>query len=331
MKAAVCRKWGPPESLKLETVKVPELKDGEVLVQVKACSANFPDMLLVAGKYQAKPKFPFVPGSDIAGVVVKAAEDGIYSVGDHVMAMMPMGGFAEFIACPEQRIIPIPEGMEFTSAAASMMAHGTSYYALKQRGKLKKKEKLLVLGAAGGCGMAAVMLGKAMGAHVIAAASTSDKLEAARKAGADEVVQYTRENLKKRVKELTDGKGVDVVFDPVGGKFSEAAVRSMRWGGRYLIVGFAAGEIPRIPLNLLLLKTASLVGVFWGAWLQRSPAKALENMMEIQEMMQKGLLSDMVTKKYALKDAWKALDDIKRRRAVGKIVVTVDGHTKSKL
>eukprot|EP00465_Bigelowiella_longifila_P014637 CAMPEP_0185254564 /NCGR_PEP_ID=MMETSP1359-20130426/3413_1 /TAXON_ID=552665 /ORGANISM="Bigelowiella longifila, Strain CCMP242" /LENGTH=315 /DNA_ID=CAMNT_0027837723 /DNA_START=3 /DNA_END=951 /DNA_ORIENTATION=+ len=312
MKAIVCRKWGQPSELTYESINRPALRKGEVLVQVQACSVNYPDMLLVAGKYQAKPEFPFIPGSDVAGIVCKAADDdSMYSPGDRVMTSIPHGGFAEYVSCPENRLIPIPEGMSLKSAAASMMVHGTSYYALKQRAKLKRGETLLVLGAAGGCGMAAVMLGKAMGAKVIAAASTQEKMAAALKAGADEVVQYTKVDLKKTVKQLTKKKGVDVIFDPVGGDFAQKAVRCMAWGGRYLVIGFAAGSIPKIPANLLLLKSCALVGVFWGAWVKRNPMGALQNMGEIAQMMQEGKLTDMVSKIYSLKDTWQALDDLK--------------------
>eukprot|EP00466_Bigelowiella_natans_P010940 jgi/Bigna1/143720/aug1.81_g18428 len=284
-------------SLAYANLKFEKLCTGEVLVQVKACSVNYPDMLLVAGKYQARPKFPFIPGSDFAGVVCEAAADSMYSPGDRVMTSIPYGGFAGYVSCPENRLIPIPDA------------------------KLKKGETLLVLGAAGGCGMAAVMIGKAMGAKVIAAASTPEKLAAAKKAGADEVVQYTKVDLKKTIKQLTKKRGVDVIFDPVGGDFAQKAVRCMAWGGRYLVIGFAAGSIPRIPANLLLLKSCALVGVFWGAWVKRNPMGALKNMGEIAQMMQEGKLTDMVSQTYSLKDTWQALNDLKNRRVIGKIVV----------
>mmetsp|Transcript_34198 Transcript_34198/g.66606 ORF Transcript_34198/g.66606 Transcript_34198/m.66606 type:complete len:331 (-) Transcript_34198:170-1162(-) len=330
MQAVVCRRWGPPSSLTVERVPNPKPKKGQVVVDVKACSVNFPDMLLVAGKYQAKPKFPFTPGSDVAGVI-SSVGPGVHhlQVGQRVMAFVPLGGFAERVACPAKNVIPIPPEMDFKVAAASSMVYGTSYYALKQRAKLKKGETLLVLGASGGCGMAAVQLGKAMGARVIAAASTAEKLEVAKKNGADEVINYTQQDLRKAIKALTKKKGVDVVFDPVGGAFAEPALRCVGWGGRFLVIGFAAGRIPKIPLNLPLLKSSAVVGVFWGAWVQRCPMEAMENMMEISTMIQEGTIKPLISKVYPLAQTWKALDDLAHRKVIGKVVVCPE--IKSKL
>lgn len=327
--AIVCRKWGPPSSLRLETVPRPVAKKGQVIVRVRACSVNFPDQLLVAGKYQFKPKFPFIPGSDVAGEVVSTGPGAdMYSPGDRVLAFVPLGGFAEYVACDQKRLLPIPPEMNFKVAAASTMVYGTSYYALKQRARLKKGETLLVLGAAGGCGLAAVQLGKAMGARVIAAASTTEKLRQAQRAGADELINYTTENFRKRLKQITNKRGVDVAFDPVGGSFAEKTVRSMAWGGRYLVIGFAAGQIPRIPLNLPLLKSCALVGVFWGAWLQRSPMQAMQNMMDIAKMQAKGKIKPLISKTYSLGQAWQALEDIAQRRVIGKVVVVPSARAK---
>ncbi|MEM8906733.1 MAG: NADPH:quinone oxidoreductase family protein, partial [Bacteroidota bacterium] len=263
MKAIVCEKFGPPSDLVLK--EVPELYPGanEVLVSVKACGVNFPDTLIIQGRYQFKPDLPFTPGSDIAGIV-KAVGEGVTHVkaGDEVFGFVLHGGFAEEVIVPAKACFPKPPHMDFPIAASFMMAYGTSYHALKDRAQLKAEETLLVLGAAGGVGLAAVELGNLMGAKVIAAASSEDKLALCRQYGATATINYQKEDLKKRVKELTEGKGADVVYDPVGGAYTEAALRATAWEGRLLVVGFATGEIPKIPINLALLKGCSIVGVF---------------------------------------------------------------------
>uniref|UniRef100_A0A7S0CQ62 Enoyl reductase (ER) domain-containing protein n=1 Tax=Amorphochlora amoebiformis TaxID=1561963 RepID=A0A7S0CQ62_9EUKA len=321
MQAVLCKSFGLPNSLVVQEIPAPKAKRGQVVVDIKACGVNFADMLLVAGKYQANPKFPFIPGSDIAGIVseIGSGVEG-FSIGQPVLAMLPTGGFAEKVACSTRKVIPLPPGTNLEIAAASTIVFGTSYYALKQRAALKKSEKLLVLGAAGGCGLAAIQLGKVMGAYVIAAASTKEKLHMAKKAGADEVVNYSEEKLGKWLKKHHK-KGVDVIYDPVGGEFAEPALRCMAFGGRYLVIGFAAGSIPKIPLNLPLLKTCAIVGVFWGNWATRNVTESLGNMMELSQMLAKGVIDPYITKAYGLDDAWKALEDIRQRRVIGKVII----------
>src|SRR5690606_22787290 len=267
MRAVVCKQWGPPESLVVEEVASPVPKAGEVLVDVHAAGVNFPDSLIIQKKYQLQPELPFTPGAEVAGVV-SAVGEGVtqWKAGDRVIAHAPWGGYAEQLAVDAQRVMPMPETMDFATASAYVLAYGTSLFALKDRAKLAAGETLLVLGAAGGVGIAAVEIGKSMGARVIAAASSEEKLALCREHGADATIDYARENLRERIAALTDGKGPDVIYDPVGGEYTEQAFRSIAWEGRHLVIGFAAGEIPRIPLNLPLLKTASLVGAFWGAF-----------------------------------------------------------------
>ena len=274
MKAIVCQQFGPPSDLKLLEVENLQPNEKEVLVEVKACGVNFPDTLIIQGLYQFKPELPFTPGSDIAGVVKAiGAKVRHLKVGDEVFGFAMNGGFAEEVLVPAKACFPKPPNMEYPVAASFMMAYGTSYHALKDRAKLREGETLLVLGAAGGVGLAAVEIGKLMGAKVIAAASTPEKLALCQEYGADEIINYQTEDLKNRIKELTDGKGADVVYDPVGGSYSEPALRATAWEGRFLVVGFAAGDIPKIPLNLALLKGCQIVGVFWGSFATRSPEK----------------------------------------------------------
>ncbi len=252
MKAVLCKAFGPPESLVIEDVEPLKPGKGQVVISVKACGVNFPDTLIIQGKYQSKPPFPFIPGSEVAGIVKELGEGvDTFKVGRQVIAFTGVGGFAEEVIADAPRLIPMPRSMDFTTASAFVMTYGTSHHALKDRAQLKPGETLLVLGAAGGVGLAAVEIGKVMGAHVIAAASSDEKLEVCKQHGADEVINYVSGDLKERIKQLTGGKGVDVAFDPVGGDYSEPVLRSMAWGGRFLVIGFAAGDIPRIPLNLL--------------------------------------------------------------------------------
>ncbi len=272
MKAVLCKAFGPPESLVIEDVEPLKPGKGQVVISVKACGVNFPDTLIIQGKYQSKPPFPFIPGSEVAGIVKELGEGvDTFKVGRQVIAFTGVGGFAEEVIADAPRLIPMPRSMDFTTASAFVMTYGTSHHALKDRAQLKPGETLLVLGAAGGVGLAAVEIGKVMGAHVIAAASSDEKLEVCKQHGADEVINYVSGDLKERIKQLTGGKGVDVAFDPVGGDYSEPVLRSMAWGGRFLVIGFAAGDIPRIPLNLPLLKVYSIVGVFWGSFMERDP------------------------------------------------------------
>ena len=322
MKAIVCSKFGTPDTLKYQEIETPNPKEGEILITVKACSVNFPDTLIIQGKYQFKPEFPFSPGSDVAGIVEKVGENvKHFKVGDAVVGFTPFGGFAEKSIVKATDCFPKPRGMSMVNASAFLLAYGTSYHALKDRANLQKGETILILGASGGVGLTALELSKLMGAKVIAAASSKEKLELCKQFGADEVINYTEENLKDRVKELTNGKGVDVIYDPVGGAFSEQALRAIAWKGRHLVVGFANGEIPKIPINLTLLKGASIVGVFWGAFAQKEPKKSLENIQQLLTWFVKGDVKPHIDKTYALKEAPKALEDMMQRKVKGKIVI----------
>lgn len=325
MQAVLCKQLGPFEDLTLETVADPVPGKGEVLIDVQAAGVNFPDLLMVRGHYQARSPLPFVPGGECAGVVAATGEEVTrFAVGDPVFAMGLTGAFAERMVAPEASVQPVPDGMSLEVAAGVAVTYGTSYYALKQRAELRPGETLLVLGAAGGVGTAAVALGKAMGAQVIAAASSEEKLDTAGEAGADLRINYTDEPLKDRIKELTGARGADVVYDPVGGDYSEQALRAIAWDGRYLVIGFATGEIPKFPLNLALLKSAQIVGVFWGAWLQRDPATSQRNFDELGKMFADGRLRPRVTP-VPLADFHQALRTIAERRVRGKLVLTMPG------
>jgi len=322
MKAIVCKEFGPPSGLVLEDIESPKPKKNEVLVSVKACGLNFPDTLIIQGLYQFKPELPFTPGSDIAGVVKEVGE-GISHLkkGDAVFGFVMNGGYAEEVIVSGNTCFKKPPQMDYPIAASFMMAYGTSYHALKDRAKLKESETLLVLGASGGVGLAAVELGKLMGAKVIAAASSSEKLELCKRYGADEVINYNEDDLKAKIKALTNGKGVDVIYDPVGGDYSEAAIRGMAWEGRYLVVGFAAGEIPKIPLNLALLKGCSIVGVFWGNFAMKTPKKNMENTMALMQWFIEGKLNPHIHKVYPLKETTIALEEMIARNVKGKVVI----------
>jgi len=325
MKAVLCKAFGPAENLVVEDLDSPQIKKGEVLLDVHAAGVNFPDTLIIEGKYQFKPPFPFSPGGEAAGMVAAVGEKISHlKVGDRVMALTGWGSFAEQVAVSGQNVLPIPAEMDFTTAAAFSMTYGTSMHALKQRANLQPGETLLVLGASGGVGLAAVEIGKAMGARVIAAASTNEKLEIARRAGADELINYSEASLRERLKELTDGQGVDVIYDPVGGKLFEEAFRSIAWNGRMLVVGFAAGgEIPALPANLPLLKGAALIGVFWGAFAQRQPQDNAANFKQLFAWYAEGKLKPLVSQTFALEQAAEAIDTLGQRKAVGKLVVKV--------
>lgn len=324
MKAVVCTAFGGLETLELHDFPTPAPKAGEVLIDVRAAGINFPDLLAIAGKYQFRSTPPFVPGIEVAGVV-SALGEGITSVavGDEVFATSLSGAFAEHFVALEQNVIAKGRQMTFEQAAGFPTIYGTSYYALKQRADLAAGETVLVLGAAGGVGIAAVQLAKAMGANVIAAASSEDKLDFACAAGADSRINYAEADLKSQVKTLTDGKGVDVVYDPVGGELAEPAFRATAWGGRYLVIGFASGTIPKIALNLALLKGSSLVGVFWGSWLAQFPAESAENFRELTQMVDDGVLDPKVTETYPLERFAEAFGNIAGRRAKGKVVLTI--------
>lgn len=325
MKAIVCNKFGTPDTLKYQEIETPNPKEGELLIKVKACSVNFPDTLIIQGKYQFRPVFPFSPGSDIAGVVEKVGENvQHFTVGDAIVGFIPFGGFAEKAIVNAKDCFPKPKGMSMVNASAFLLAYGTSYHALKDRANLQNGETILILGASGGVGLTALEISKLMGATVIAAASSEEKLALCKQFGADEVINYTEENLKDRVKELTNGKGVDVIYDPVGGHFSEQALRAIAWKGRHLVVGFANGEIPKIPINLTLLKGASIVGVFWGAFAQKEPKKSLENIQQLLTWFVKGAVKPHIDKTYSLENAPKALEEMMQRKTKGKIVIDMD-------
>jgi NADPH2:quinone reductase len=327
MKALVCRAFGSIESLAVEDLPDPAPLAGQVVVGVRACGVNFPDVLIVQGKYQFKPTPPFSPGGEVAGVV-EAVGSGVTGlrVGDRVIAISAWGGMAEKLAADASQVLPIPDGVDFVTASCVASAHGTTLYALRDRAKLQAGETLLVLGASGGLGLAAVQIGKRMGARVIAAASSPEKLETCRKHGADLLVDYAKEDLKARVKAMTDGAGANVVYDPVGGSATEAALRAIAWEGRLLVLGFTAGEIPKIAANLVLLKGCSVVGVYWGMSVMRNPAHGRAILEEILGWLKDGSLRPHVHVRVPLSRSLDALRAIEERRVQGKAVVVVGGE-----
>ncbi|MFV2090023.1 MAG: NADPH:quinone oxidoreductase family protein [Pseudomonadales bacterium] len=324
MKAVLCKTYGPPENLVLEEIGNPQPGQGEVLVDVYASAVNFPDVLMIEGKYQSQPPFPFSPGGEIAGTIT-ALGDGVsgFAVGERVFGGTGYGGFAEQIAVSSKALRIMPDTMSFTQASGISTTYGTSYYALKQRANLQGGETLLVLGAAGGVGLAAVELGKALGARVIAAASSTEKLAAAEAAGADDLIDYSDGELKDKVKAMTDGRGADVIYDPVGGELFDQCMRCIAWYGRVLVIGFAAGDIPKVSINLILLKSCQVVGVFFGAWSALFAEQSAENFREILDLYDAGKIDPLIGKEYPLKDYALALRDLSERRAIGKVVVNV--------
>lgn len=322
MKALVCHQFGLPHTLHVEEVPSPVPVPNQVLISVEACGVNFPDVLIIQNKYQFTPTLPFSPGGEVAGTIVELGNEVLgLELGQRVLALCGWGGFAEKVAVDTDRVFPIPQSLSAAVAATTLYTYGTSYHALKDRAQLQTGETLLVLGAAGGVGLAAVELGTLMGARVIAAASTEEKLALCREKGAVETINYETEDLKTRIKELTGGRGVDVVYDPVGGKFSEAALRGMAWKGRYLVVGFANGEIPQLPMNLPLLKGCSVVGVFWGQFAKLEPKASLQNTRQLLAWIQEGRIAQHVSKKYTLEEAPLALQALLDRKMLGKGVV----------
>jgi NADPH2:quinone reductase len=324
MKAVVCKQYGPPESLVFEELASPKPAAGEVVVAVKAASVNFPDVLIIQNKYQFKPPLPFSPGSELAGVV-KEVGSGVsgFRPGDRVMAFTTYGAFAEEVKTEANRLLPLPEKMDFVTGAAFVLTYGTSDHALRDRAALKAGETLLVLGAAGGVGLAAIEIGKALGARVIACASSDDKLSVCKEHGADAGINYATEDLRERIKALTDGRGIDVVYDAVGGAYTEPAFRSLAWRGRLLVVGFAAGDIPKLPLNLPLLKGASVVGVFWGDFARREPKEFAASMKQLGRWYAEGKLKPHVSQTLPLEKAAQAIKLLASRQAKGKVVVTM--------
>ncbi|MEO0982356.1 MAG: NADPH:quinone oxidoreductase family protein [Pseudomonadota bacterium] len=330
MKAVLSKQPGGPETLVIEDTPSPEAGAGQVVLEVKAIGVNFPDVLIIQDMYQFKPERPFAPGGEVAGVV-KSVGEGVTHLkpGDRVIGSCGWGGMAEELALDAGRCIPIPDAMPFEEAAAFMMTYGTSHYALKDRAEIKPGESLLVLGAAGGVGLAAVELGKAMGATVIAAASTQEKVDLCLSKGADKGLVYPsgaldraqQKELSNQIKELGGG-GVDVVYDGVGGDYAEPAIRAMNWEGRFLVIGFPAG-IPKIPLNLTLLKSCQVVGVFWGAFVARDPKANQENIADLFRLYGEGKIKPHVSSTYPLENAADAIVELAERRAKGKVVVTV--------
>ena len=325
MRAILCKELGPANTLVIDDIPSPEPGKGQVKVRVKAAGLNFPDTLIIEGKYQIKPELPFSPGGEMAGEVLAVGE-GVqrFKPGQRVMGLTGYGAFAEEILVPENQLIPVPDGMNDHTAAAFSMVYGTSYHALKQRANIQPGETLLVLGASGGVGLAAVELGKAMGATVIACASREEKLAVAKEAGADDLINYAEEDLKDALKQRYP-KGVDVIYDPVGDKFTEAAIRNMAWNGRLLIVGFAAGDIPKIPANLALLKGCSIVGVFWGAFTQKEPQTNIQNIMELMQLFNQGKINPRISQVFKFEDYEQALAALTSRTAKGKVVLDVAG------
>jgi NADPH:quinone reductase len=332
MKAVLSKEVGGPETLVLEELPDPVAGPGQVLIDVKACGVNYPDVLIIEDKYQFKPTRPFAPGGEVSGVIAAVGE-GVtrFKVGDRVLASTGWGGFAEKLALEEQRCTPIPDNMPFDEAAAFVLTYGTSYYALKDRGALKAGETLLVLGAAGGVGLAAVELGKAAGARVIAAASSQEKVDLAIKHGADSGVVYPRgpfdkdgqKALANLIKDACGPNGWDVAYDAVGGDYSEATIRAAGWNGRFLVIGFPSG-IPKIPLNLTLLKSCDIVGVFWGAAVARDPKGHAQNLKDLMGLYATGKIKPYVSERFPLARAGEAIAHLSSRRAMGKVVITVD-------
>ena len=322
MKAVHCIEWGGPQQLLLVDVPMPQPRPGEIRIRVRAAGVNFPDALIIQRKYQVQPPLPFIPGTEVAGTV-DAIGEGVRQVktGDRVVAFVGLGGFAEYVCAPAAQVAALPDNVGDEVAAAFTLTYATSHHALIDRAQLKSRETLLVLGAGGGVGLAAVQIGKLIGARVIAAASTDEKLAAAHAAGADALINYSQLELREAIKTITDGKGVDVIYDPVGGAYTEPALRSIAWRGRLLVVGFANGEIPQIPANLLLIKGASAIGVFWGEFARREPAANQMLMASLFGWLSQGRLAPQVSQTFPLSDTAKALEALLQRRAIGKLVI----------
>jgi NADPH2:quinone reductase len=324
MKAILCEEFGLPKNLVLRDVLDPLLGPSQILIAVAACGVNFPDALIIQNKYQFKPELPFSPGGEVAGKVLSLGE-GVtqFQVGQSVLALCGWGGFAEKVAVDIDRVFAMPPGLTLEIAATTLYTYGTSFHALKDRANLQPGETVLVLGAAGGVGLAAVELGNVMGAKVIAAASSDEKLALCREKGASETINYSTEDLKTRIKELTVGKGVDVIYDPVGGDYTEAALRGIAWKGRYLIVGFANGEIPKIPMNLPLLKGCAIMGVFWGQFSKLESSQNFQNIGQLVQWIKDGKIHQHISKQYSLSEAPDALQALLDRKMLGKGVVVI--------
>lgn len=324
MKAMVCRAYGPPETLTLEDRPSPEVGDKQVRIQVQACGVNFPDTLIIEGKYQFKPEMPFSPGAEVAGIV-ESVGPGVtrFMPGDRVIGLAGWGGYAEQLAIDEDRLLPLPETMDFVTGAGFGMAYGTSMHALTQRAQIQPGETLLVLGAGGGVGLAAVEIGKLMGARVIAAAGSQEKLDIARASGADEILNYRDESIKDRVKALTEGRGADVIYDAVGGDAFDESLRCINWNGRLLVVGFASGRIPQAPANLALLKGCAIVGVFWGRFRSEAPEENRRNFEQLFDWHASGRLKPHISHVLPLAQGAEAMRILTRREAIGKVVLSM--------
>lgn len=322
MKALLCTRYGTPDDLEFADIPDPEPAPGEAVVKVAAAALNFFDTLIVAGKYQTKPAMPFSPSAEFAGTVERVGA-GVTAVkaGDRVLGYSGHGAARERIALSAERLVKLPDGLDFDRTAGLTVTYGTSFHALKDRARLKPGETLAVLGASGGAGLAAVELGKIMGARVIACASSAEKIEFAKKHGADEGIDYGKEDLKDALRRATEGRGADVIYDPVGGAYAEAALRSIAWYGRFLVVGFAAGEIPKLPLNLVLLKGCDVVGVFWGSWIERDKTGHRANTEQLLQWCAEGKLSSHVHAVYPLNEAADALKAIAARKVMGKVIL----------
>jgi NADPH2:quinone reductase len=323
MKAIVCEEFGPIDNLACKDVADPTLKAGHVIVNVEAAGVNFPDGLLVQGLYQLKPDFPFIPGNEVAGTVADVGEGVEHlTVGQKVIALSNLGGYAEKVLVPATHVMPLPDPIDVKEGAALVTAHATAHHALKQRAKLQEGETLVVTGAAGGTGLAAVQIGKIMGARVIAVCSSDEKLALAKEYGADILINYQEQDLKTALKEATGGKGADVVYECVGGEAFHACSRSMAWEGRLLVVGFAGGEIPKFPVNLALVKGYSVVGVFWGSFTQHDPKGFAQNMQELLTWYVQGKVKVVVDEALPLNEATKAMAKVMNREVKGKMVIT---------
>ena len=326
MRAIVCENWGDPDTLKLGELPAPEMGPGQVRIRMRAAGVNFADTVLVRGHYQEKPELPFAPGLEGAGEILEVADDVTdFKPGDRVMAVVSTGGFAEEAVCNAATVFPMPEGMDDATAAAFPVAYGTSHLALAHRANLQPGETVLVLGAGGGVGLTAIECAKAMGATVIAAASSAEKLALAADRGADHLINYTDDDLRAEIKKLTDGHGVDVVYDPVGGDLAQAAMRSMAWCGRFLVIGFASGDVPQFPGNYLLVKNISIVGVYWGAYRTRDPEVFRNGFAELTRWWDEGKLKPHVSQIFPLADAPKALAMLEGRQSTGRLVINIDG------
>lgn len=322
MKAILCEQFGEPDQLVLRDLSDPVISENQVLIKVEACGVNFPDLLMIQNKYQFKPELPFTPGGEVAGKVLEVGNKVTsFQVGDSVLALCRWGGFAEKVAVDVDRVFLLPNSLNSKSAATILYTFSTSYHALKDRAELKAGETVLVLGAAGGVGLAAVELAKLMGAKVIAGASTSEKLQLCKDRGSDLLINYEEEDLKSRIKELTDGKGVDVVFDPVGGKYTDSAIRGMAWKGRYLIVGFSNGQIPKIPMNLPLLKGCAILGVFWGQFSKLEKELNLKNLKQLIDWILEGKIQGPELTEFSLDKAKNAILNLQERSNFHKGVV----------